>query len=265
MIILDNDNLRLDIQEPGSIYKGSRFDWTGQITQLTYQDRHTFCTEESLEPSLSPLRGRGFCNEFGMDQPVGYDDCPPGEKFPKIGVGWLTKDTTERYDFFKNYDVTPFEFSYHWDNGSVNFICIAKPYRGYAFELRKQIVLLKNTFCIKYELINLGIEEIRTNEYAHNFLSINQKPINQHYVLKLPFQINKKNFTKIVNPDDIVLIQDDNIKWRHQPQKQFFFSNIQSDRMNEASWMLEHTIDKVGIKEYCDFEIQKMNLWAALM
>jgi hypothetical protein len=48
---LENETIRLDIEEPGEGYVGSRFDWTGKITQITFRGRHTFCTEETTDPA----------------------------------------------------------------------------------------------------------------------------------------------------------------------------------------------------------------------
>ena len=92
-LLLENNLLQLEIQEPGKGYCGSRFDWTGQITQIRYRRQHTFCTEETVDPALVNKLGRGLYNEFGIDQPLGYHDCSVGDKFPKIGIGLITRDT----------------------------------------------------------------------------------------------------------------------------------------------------------------------------
>jgi hypothetical protein len=88
----------VEIAHPGE-YAGSRFDWTAFIRQVTLkQGLHTFCTAESLV-SGKGTGGIGLCNEFGNDLPVGYDEAPSGSKYPKIGVGLLTRRDSGRYDF----------------------------------------------------------------------------------------------------------------------------------------------------------------------
>jgi hypothetical protein len=263
VMILKNDILELEIQEPGALYKGSRFDWTGQITQIRYRGKHTLCTEETTDPGLLHMLGRGLYNEFGIDKPVGYDDCAIGDKFPKIGIGLLTRDNSEAYNFFKPYIIDPFIFNINIDKDHITYNCDASEYRGYAFHLKKTIALLENTFSISYEFENKGRHQIVTNEYIHNFLAINRRPIDHHYKLRFSFQVDPTKFGETVNPDNIVQFEKDALTWKNQPKKQFFFSNIYCGQTENVSWMLEHNEDKIGITERVDFRILRMNLWGA--
>lgn len=261
MIKLKNEYLCLDIQEPGNPYRGSRFDWTGQIIQITYLNKHTFCTTESLDERLINKQGRGLYNEFGIDLPVGYDNCPLGGKFPKIGVGLLTRMSMRPYDFFEDYQVTPYSFPYSVEDTKVQFFCEVEKTHEYAFQLDKRIEIDKNTFTIHYSLSNYGKKRIRTNEYVHNFLSINKKKIDSNYRLSFPFPLKLEKFGRVVNPQNVVQINIDFITWNSTPEKQFFFSNINSDYYGKGEWTLINLEEKVGIKESTDFNIQKINLW----
>jgi len=258
---LSNHILRLEIQEPGAGYKGSRFDWTGQITQVVFENNHSFCTDEVADPAKKHLYGRGLYNEFGIDMPLGYKNCRPGEKFPKIGVGYLLKDSKKEYDFFKNYHVEPFEFSTTVEQDSVTFECLAKEYRGYAFTLEKKITLADNTYTISYRLQNRGEQEINTNEYVHNFLAINRENINDAYMLKFSFPLQPEGFGETVNPGHVVDIGEKKITWTGVPESPFFFSHVFSGQLERASWYLEHGKSKVGISESFDFPVQKINIW----
>src|SRR4030043_185045 len=88
-IKIHSDQLAVEIAQPGSLYSGPRFDWTGFITQVTLVSpegtRHTFCVPESLEPGKG-TGGWGLCNEFGNDKAIGYTDAQPGAAFPKLGI-----------------------------------------------------------------------------------------------------------------------------------------------------------------------------------
>ena len=95
-ILLGNSILRIEIDKPGQNYRGSRFDWTGKITQITFDNKYTFCTEETLDSKLVNIRGRGLYNEFGISQALGYNECKPGEKFSKVGVGLIKKDVDSK-------------------------------------------------------------------------------------------------------------------------------------------------------------------------
>lgn len=263
MIKLKNKYLCLDIQEPGKLYRGSRFDWTGQIIQITYLNKHTFCATESLNERLKNKQGRGLYNEFGIDLPLGYDDCPVGGKFPKIGVGLLTKKSTKPYDFFEDYQVTPYSFPYSVEDTKAQFFCETEKTLEYAFQLHKRIELDKNTFTIHYTLSNYGKKVIRTNEYIHNFLSINGKQINSNYRLFFPFTLEQEKFGQVVNPQNVVQINNDFITWNSTPKGQFFFSNINTSYHGKGKWAFINLEDKVGIQESTDFNIQKINLWGA--
>jgi hypothetical protein len=262
-MILKNDILELEIQEPGELYKGSRFDWTGQITQIRYLGMHTFCTEEKIDPGTIHMLGRGLYNEFGIDEPIAYDDCTVGDKFPKIGIGLLTRDSDDPYNFFKPYVIKPFEFKINMETDGITFICDAPEYRGFAFRLIKRITLLKNTFSIDYAFENRGRYPVKTNEYVHNFLAINGRAIDHHYRLSFPFEINPGQFGETVNPDNIVQFEKKTLSWNKHPIKQFFFSNIHSGYTENVSWRLEHDEEKVGITERAGFPILRINLWGA--
>jgi hypothetical protein len=90
VIVIQSDRLKVEIAEPGGVYQGTRFDWTGFITQVTLDGKHTFCVPESYQPGHG-TGGIGLCNEFGNEKPIAYDDAQPGETFPKLGIGLLAQ------------------------------------------------------------------------------------------------------------------------------------------------------------------------------
>lgn len=260
---LRNEYLCLEIQIPGENYRGARFDWSGQIIQITFKNKHTFCTREIFNKFNQKKYGRGLYNEFGIDQPVGYDDCPVGGLFPKIGVGLLRKKSLKSYDFFDNYQATPCDFSSSFNKDRAFFSCKTNNNREYSLELKKQIALDKNKFTISYSLFNSGNKTIKTNEYIHNFLSINKKNIDENYILYFSFPLETVNFTKFVNPEKAVQFKKDFCIWNTFIKEPFFFSNINTIYKGKENWTLIHLTDKVGIRESADFIIQKVNLWGA--
>jgi len=261
-LILKNNIIELEIQQPGECYKNARFDWTGQIVQITFGGK-TFCTNETQNPDELNILGRGLYNEFGIDEAVGYKDCTVGDKFLKIGVGWLIKDSKEAYNFFKTYQIDPAETQTFTTNDSVTYISQVKPYRGYGYKLTKKIELAEATFCIKYSLQNTGEKTIITNEYMHNFLSINNNKIDGNYSLKFPFQLSKAGFGEFVNPNEVLSLETNTITWKENPTNQFFISNLQISGLNNAFWVLEHAKEEIGIKESTNFQILRINLWGS--
>ena len=260
---LNNEYISLDIREPGEFYRDSRFDWTGQITQVTYLNKHTFCTAESLDEQLVNKQGCGLNNEFGIESSLGYDDCCSGGKFHKIGVGLLTRKSTEPYNFFEDYAVSPYPFSFKLKDESVKFYYKASPSGGYSFQFEKQITLNENTFTINYRLKNCGGKTIHTNEYVHNFLAINGRPVSKYYRLYFPFEIKSQKINKLVNPEEIVRISGNSVNWNSIPGKQFFLGKINTGYRGIGKWALIHLKEKIGIQESTNFNLQKINLWGA--
>ncbi len=258
-IILSNNILKLEIQKPGEKYQGSRFDWTGQIIQIFYKNRNSFCTNESQLIDNENKLGRGLYNEFGIDKPVGYDDCKPGEQFLKIGIGMLKKESNDPYNFFHPYQVIPVSFNYEFTNDSITFFAETGIVNGYGFKLVKKIRLNANCFSIHYELFNTGAKPILTNEYVHNFLSINNRLIDESYQLKFSASLNLAG--AIVNPEDKVVTNEDIISFKDKVHEEFFFSEMMLVKENGASWKLENKIEKIGIEEKVDFTPKRINLW----
>ncbi|MDE5422702.1 hypothetical protein L3073_10835 [Ancylomarina sp. DW003] len=88
--ILKNKNLEVHIDLPLENYQLSRFDWTGKIVSVKFKGVDVVGTER-LNSDDDNRFGKGFYNEFGIETPVGFDDCEEGDWFPKIGVGLLKK------------------------------------------------------------------------------------------------------------------------------------------------------------------------------
>ena len=258
---INNEYLSLEINTPGEVYHGARFDSTGQIVQITYLNRHTFCTSETLNENLNNSQGRGLYNEFGIDKAIGYKRCKIGESFPKIGVGELTKVNDKPYDFFYNYEVKPYSFTFEAEKECISFMCKSSPGSIFPFILEKKVSLDKNNFTIHYTLYNSGSEEIRTNEYVHNFLSINKKVINEDYRLNVSFPLYPDKFTTTVNPDEAVCFEQDCFTWNSNPTKPFYFKNIETINEAVGTWTLVHLGGKVGITEISDLNVQQINLW----
>ncbi len=258
-IILSNNILKLEIQKPGEKYHGSRFDWTGQIIQIIYKNRHSFCSNESQLSENEDKLGRGLYNEFGIDKPIGYDDCKPGEQFPKIGIGMLKKESNEHYNFFHTYQIIPANFNYIFSDNSITFYAETGIVNGYGFKLAKEIHLNASCFSIHYELFNTGTKAILTNEYVHNFLSVNNQLIDKSYQLKFSAHLNLAG--EIVNPENKVVINEKAISFTDKVQEEFFFSEMMPVKENGASWKLENEIEKIGIEEKVDFTPKRINLW----
>ncbi|MFD0672159.1 hypothetical protein [Cohnella sp. GCM10027633] len=263
-IALKTDRLAVEIAVPGANYRRTRFDWTGWIQQVTLDGESTFCVDESLVPGEG-TGGGGLCNEYGNGEPIGYAECGVGERFPKLGVGLLTRPDDGRYDFFRAFELEPFETTYEMsaDGRSVRFRTAAKPCNGYAADIVKKVSVDGNRLNVAYELRNVGDKPIRTSEYNHNFVRINGADIGPDYELTLPIA-SAFDYTK---PEErpIVAQEGNKLRWLRTPEagESFYalareFEPIGADR---PSWTLVHKPSGAGMTETLDRPLLRLAVW----
>ena len=257
--ILKNKNLEVHIDTPFENYKFSRFDWTGKIVKVKFQNIQLSSVERT-NCENEHLFGKGFYNEFGIDTALGFDETDIGGWFHKIGVGLLKKDNTQ-YLFSENYEIKPADFKIISEPNRLLISCRSEAVNGYAYLLKKEIELHDSSFTIKYYLQNTGDKDIITNEYVHNFMAINNDLIGSNYQLKFPFLIKPELFGESVNPELNVIIGPNDIKFNNQPNEQFFFSNLAGSANVNAEWELTNLESNIGISETGSFQTNKVNLW----
>jgi len=257
--ILKNKNLEVHIDTPFENYKFSRFDWTGKIVKVKFQNIQLSSVERT-NCENEHLFGKGFYNEFGIDTALGFDETDIGGWFHKIGVGLLKKDNTQ-YLFSENYEIKPADFKIISEPNRLLISCRSESVNGYAYLLKKEIELHDSSFTIKYYLQNTGDKDIITNEYVHNFMAINNDLIGSNYQLKFPFLIKPELFGESVNPELNVIIGPNDIKFNNQPNEQFFFSNLAGSANVNAEWELTNLESNIGISETGSFQTNKVNLW----
>jgi hypothetical protein len=200
--------------------------------------------------------GIGLCNEFGIFKPIGYDDAQPGEQFPKLGVGLLTKVDNVPYDFGVTYEIEPFPVSVQPGADRVVYVVEPLPCRGYEARLRKTVQLRGAALDVVYELENTGKRAIRTSEYNHNFVAINRHAPGPGYRLRLP-----KNAV-VADAPPVLAIEGNDVRWRETLPGQIHCSAPGPHKQTDAPfWELVHEPDGVGMSETVDFPVEKFSLW----
>jgi hypothetical protein len=257
--VLKNKNLEIQIDLPSENYNFSRFDWTGKIVDVKFQNIQ-LSSVERIDCQNANCFGKGFYNEFGIDTALGFDETDIGGWFHKIGVGLLKKDEPQ-YLFSKTYEIKPAEFKIISDANRILISCKSKAINGYSYFLRKEIELYESSFTIKYYLQNTGEKDIITNEYVHNFTAINNDLIGSNYTLNFSFQLKPELFEETVNPELKVDIGQNEIKFNGTPKDPFFFSNLTGGENVDAEWELINLESKIGIRETGSFQTNKVNLW----
>ncbi len=257
--ILKNENLEVHVDLPNENYNFSRFDWTGKITVVKFENVYLSSAERTGFKNENSF-GKGFYNEFGIDTALGFNEADIGGWFHKIGVGLLKKDDNH-YLFSKNYDIKPAKFEISTESNKIVIICKSKSVNGYSYVLKKEIEIYKNSFIIKYHLHNNGEKDIITDEYIHNFTAINEDLIGPNYLLKFPFQLKPEFFKETVNPERKVDLGQNEITFNSFTNEQFFFSNISGNENVNAQWELINLKSNIGIIETGSFQTNKVNLW----
>lgn len=257
LICLSNERLAIEIARPGTAYRGARYDWAGFIRQVTLDGRHTFCGPES--PSGEGSGGVGLCNEFGIFRPIGYEEARPGQQFPKLGVGLLTKIDDGIYDFSRAYALAPFPVEVQVDAHSAQFVTLPVPCRGYAARLKKTISLSDCDLRIAYELDNVGEEWLCTHEYVHNFIAIDGHAPGPDYELRLGAGTRLHHIPPSMTADG------DCIRWLTAPTRAFLAQTMLGGEGSPADplWTLTHHGEGVGVSESVDVPVSHLALWCA--
>lgn len=259
MILLQNNSLQVHIEPPLSGYISSRFDWTGKIVKVLFQDIPITGVERP-EWSELPIGGKGLFNEFGMNKPVGFEETAIGDWFQKIGVGLLKKEEAQ-YIFNKDYQVRPANFSLNQEDQKLILHCESEKANGYAYRLEKTIELVDRQLIISYLLHNTGEKAIITDEYTHNFLAIDHALMGQDYELSFSFTIQPEAFGETVNPEEKLEVGSNGFRFNGTPEEQFFFSNLSGSQSVAATWELRHHTSRIGIRETGSFPTSSVNLW----
>ena len=257
-MILQNDYLKVEIAQPGTIYRGSRFSWSAFITQVTLDERHTFCVAES------PIAGRGsggigLCNEFGLFRPIGYDEAKPGERFPKLGIGLLTRIDTKPYNFMAPYEIEPFPMRVQEQDDTVVFETEPLSCRGYTVRERKTLSLHENRLRIAYELENVGNRVLETHEYCHNFVSIDGHAPGPDYSLQLAQGLSLPD----AELPSVLGRNGRQWRWKTNVEEDFLCTAMGPFSVSGAAWQLRHEPSGVAMSETVSLPIARFGLWCA--
>ena len=173
-------------------YRGTRFDWSGVISSLKYDDHEFF---GQWYPAHNPKVHDAIQGPVEAFDPIGYESAKPGETFIKIGVGTVEKIDTNSYRFFKPFEiVNSGEWTIKKKKASVLFIHKLQDSSGYAYVYKKTLRLItgKPELVLEHSLKNTGKNTIETSVFNHNFFVIDKQTTGPDFTVSLPFEINNK-------------------------------------------------------------------------
>lgn len=249
--IIASDRLQVKVARPGTAYTGSRFDWTGFITQVELDGRHHFCAFESLAPGYG-TGGIGLCSAFRQ---MPETDAAIGAQFAKPGIGLLTRFDDAPYTAFKAYEVEPFAFQEQ--AGPDLLVQVAEPRRcnGYAFRSERILTVADNRLEIRTTFHNCGDKSLETEEFNHNFVCIDGHSVGPDYRLRMPYE----PVPEIARGGP--LFDGCSLQWDRVPEEWFMLTLHGGETLPTHWWELVHEPTGVGMRESGDFTISRFDLW----
>jgi hypothetical protein len=161
-------------------YRGTRFDWSGQISSLTYRGHNWFgqwnekadpLLHDSIMGPVEDFRTRGAG--------LGFDEAKAGGNFVRIGVGVVRRPDDAAYQAFHTYEIVdPGYWKVNRSADAIAFTHTLTGPNGYAYVYRKTLRLAKGkpTLTILHWLRNTGEKTIETSQYNHNFFVMDGQP-----------------------------------------------------------------------------------------
>lgn len=257
---LRTERLEVVIDDPGTGYTASRFDWTTQVRQIVLDGTHALLTHEKESDPSPAAQGWGLAGEFGIDTAVGYADCPVGGAFPKVGVGLLTRPDEGPYHFARPYTVRPARFSLR-PEGDRGLLITAnqEAERGYGWVLKRHWIAAGATLGLTTTLANTGSKALSTEEYIHNFFGYNELGPQTDWELTLGDPVDRPGLAAWVDPENLMVLDGCSVRWSKVATRDFFFSRRAAPVPHH--WTLTHRPTGVRVTETGDFAVSHCNLW----
>jgi hypothetical protein len=171
-------------------YRGTRFDWSGVIARLVWNQHEYFGQWfERYDPLLHDAI-TGPVEEFLTgDSALGYQEARAGETFVRIGVGAVRKPEEAAYRRFATYDIVdPGSRTVTRTTDSVTFVHELRNAAGYSYVYTKTLRLSGDTLVLEHSLKNTGQKAIVTNVYDHNFFTLDRRSTGPDFVVRFPFE-----------------------------------------------------------------------------
>lgn len=170
---LINATLYLPDKKSG-YYRAARFDWAGQISELTYKG-HSYFGQwfEKYDPYIHDA----IMGPVEAFDPIGYTETSKGGTFVKIGVGALEKTDDKDYFFANSYKlINPGKWQVKSASNKIRFTHTLND-TTVSYVYTKTVVLTpgKPELVLMHTIKNTGSRTIETNAMNHNFFVIDKQ------------------------------------------------------------------------------------------
>lgn len=247
-------------------YRGTRFDWSGNMASLEYSG-HTYFGQwfTKYSPEIHDVI-MGPVEDF---TPLDYSETKRGESFVKIGVGTVYKPDDKPYIFSRVYElINAGKWSVKKSSDNILFIHDLND-KTYSYHYEKSVRLIKDKpeLVLNHTLKNTGNHTIETSVYDHNFFIIDKHPIGPGLVVKLPFNLKlDETGPGIIGMGELAEIQGNQISFLRTigngEEVEFPLLTGFGTSSTDYEIRIENRITGAGVKITCDQPLLKLAFWA---
>jgi hypothetical protein len=242
-------------------YRGTRFDWSGNIASLEYKGHNYFGQWfTKYSPEIHDVI-MGPVEEFA---PLDYLEIKPGSSFVKIGVGVIYKQDGQPYTFSRLYQLlNPGKWTIEKKSDRVLFIHDLQD-KAFSYHYEKTVMLIKDKpeLVLKHILRNTGTHTIETNVYDHNFFMIDKHPIGPGLVVKFPFNLKGEG----VGFGELAEIQGNQISFLRSigngEHAECYSLEGFGTTADDYEISIENRITGAGVRITCDQPLLKLAFWS---
>lgn len=263
--VISNGLVTARLYLPDSVkgyYRGARFDWSGVIYDLEYNNHHYFGKWfDRYEPTLHDAI-MGPVDSFN---PIGYDEAKIGEGFLRIGVGILEKPDEPRYAFSTPYKIlNGGTWKVKKKAHSVVFTHeLSSEKHRYVYTKVVTLSKGKPELILEHTIKNKGLTAIETDVYNHNFFVIDHQATGPDFVVKFPFAPKGEFKGKV----EAGAVDGKNITYKKILSKGEFFALSPligySNAASENDIRIENAKTGAGVRIIGDAPIVKFTYWSA--
>ena len=179
--VLKNKRLEVTIRLTGSQPESERFDSNCVVEQVLLDGEHTFCQPEQKIASRVTCWGFGLNTEFDMNDVA--RKARKGELFPKPGVGLMTQIEDNRpYDMWKHSEIARYPTKWACGPDWIEFTEEQPECLGISLKIIRRLSLRGNEIHLQTEIRNTGSVRAEFSEYQHNFVAIDNFPVQKAIV-----------------------------------------------------------------------------------
>lgn len=276
-VYLKNDTLKVKVYLPDAekgFYRGTRFDHAGVFGEVEFAGHKLFGPWKEKHDPTNHDDIVGPAEEFGMQEPLGYDEAKAGGTFLKIGVGELEKPKEDRYSFAKKYKVVRPAGWKKLDEvpealrkqgvPTLMWQCEGSLPSGVGYQYAKalQIVGDKPIVLVYHVLKNTGTKPIATDFYNHNFFNVDGAPIGPDYSITFPFEAKAKDQKGKFG--ELVELKGKELRFKDKLTDGFVMAGLTGfdpEKVGAVEFALRHAPSGVKVEVTNGYRCSKLNVW----